>query len=162
MSETQELYAYKIITYKRYYRRWSEMDDVQFMTISEFQNSEIYDNTVKVNEFIKEHGHLTPDFLETLTKTGHDPHFPEVRTNGGPKLFSEQEYLEAKAVVNNYESNMNSVIDVDGLLTTTEAEFDRAMIYEATSQAKNVMAAYKRQQEAEKRLDKLMPGWRDK
>ena len=162
MSETQELYAYKIITYKRYYRRWSEMDNVQFMTISEFQNSEIYDNTVRVNEFIKEHGHLTPDFLATLTKTGNDPHFPEVRTNGGPKLFSEQEYIEAKAVVNNYESNMESVIDIDGLLTTTEAEFDRAMIYETTSQAKRVMVAYKRQQEAEKRLDEMMPGWRDK
>ena len=162
MSETQELYAYKIITYQRYYGRWSEMDDVQFMTISEFQNSEIYDNTVKVNKFIEEHGHLTPDFLETLTKTGNDPHFPKVRVNGGPKLFSEQEYLEAKAVVNNYESNMKSVIDVGGFLTTTEAEFDRAMIYEATSQAKNIMVAYKRQQEAEKRLDELMPGWRDK
>lgn len=138
------------------------MDNVQFMTISEFQNSEIYDNTVKVNEYIKEHGHLKPEFLETLTKTGNDPHFPEVRTNGGPKLFSEQEYLEAKAVVNNYESNMRSVIDIDGLLTTTEAEFDRAMIYETTSKAKKVMAAYKRQQEAEKRLDEMMPGWRDK
>tara|TARA_R100001463_G_scaffold56425_6_gene108470 strand:- start:1371 stop:1859 length:489 start_codon:yes stop_codon:yes gene_type:complete len=162
MSETQELYAYKIITYQRYYGSWSKTDDVQFMTISEFHDSEILQNTKKYNEFVEEHGNLTPELLETLTKSGNDPHFPKVRVNGGPKLFSEREYYEAKAVVKNYESNMESVIDVDGLLTTTEAEFDRAMIYEATSQAKKVMVAYEKQLETEKLLDEMMPNWRNK
>ena len=161
MSETQEpKYAHKIITYKRYYGRWSRNEYVEFMSISEFQDSEIYENTVKVNEHIENNGNLTPDFLATLTKSGNDPHFPEVRTNGGPKIFTEQEYIEAKAVVNNYESNMKSVIDIKGILTTTEAEFDRAMIYESTDQAKKVMEAYQRQLKTEKELDKLMPNWR--
>jgi len=161
MNNTKnETYAHKIITYKRYYGRWSRIEDVQFMTISEFQDSGIIENTTRVNEYIENNGNLTPDFMATLTTSGNDPHFPEVRTNGGPKLFTEQEYIEAKAVVNNYESNMKSVIDIDGLLTTTEAEFDRAMIYESTSKAKKVMEAYQRQLEAEKELDKLMPNWR--
>lgn len=163
MSETQESkYAHKIITYQRYYGSWSRNEYVEFMTVSEFQESRIYENTVKVNEHIEKGGKLTPEFLETLTKTGNDPHFPKVKTNGGPKLFSEQEYIEAKAVVNNYEANMKSVIDIDGLLTTTEAEFDRAMIYEATSHAKDVMGAYEQQLETEKLLDEMMPGWRNK
>ena len=163
MSETQEpKYAHKIITYKRYYGRWSRIEDVQFMTISEFQDSGIIENTTRVNEYIENNGNLTPDFMATLTTSGNDPHFPEVRTNGGPKLFTEQEYIEAKAVVNNYESNMKSVIDIDGLLTTTEAEFDRAMIYESTSKAKKVMGAYQRQLETEKLLDGMMPNWRNK
>ena len=163
MSEIQEpKYAHKIITYKRYYGRWSRNEYVEFMTISEFQDSGIIENTTRVNEYIENNGNLTPEFMETLTKTGNDPHFPKVLTNGGPKLFSEQEYIDAKAVVNNYESNMKSVIDIDGFLTTTEAEFDRAMIYESTSKAKKVMEAYQRQLEAEKELDKLMPNWRNK
>ena len=154
--------AYKINTYKRYYGKWSEMENIQFLTVSEFQDSEIYENTQKVNEFAKEHGNLTPDFLATLTRSGNDPHFPEVRTNGGPKIFTEDEYIEAKAVVNNYETKMKSVIDVDGFLTTNEAEFDRAMIYESTEKAKNVMVAYQEQLETEKLLDKMMPNWRNK
>ena len=163
MSETQEpKYAHKIITYQRYYGSWSRNENVEFLTSNEFQSLGIYENTTRVNEHIENGGKLTPEFMETLIKTGNDPHFPKVLTNGGPKLFSEQEYIEAKAVVNNYESNMRSVIDVGGLLTTTEAEFDRAMIYDVTSKAKDVMEAYEKQLETEKLLDEMMPDWRNK
>lgn len=163
MSETQEAkYAHKIITYQRYYGSWSRNEYVEFLTISEFQESGIIENTTRVNKHIEKGEKLTPEFMETLTKTGNDPHFPKVLTNGGPKLFSEREYIEAKAVVNNYEANMKSVIDVDGFLTTTEAEFDRHMIYEATSHAKDVMGAYEQQLETEKLLDEMMPNWRNK
>ena len=147
--------AYKINTYKRYYGKWSEMENIQFLTVSEFQDSEIYENTQKVNEFAKEHGNLTPDFLATLTRSGNDPHFPEVRTNGGPKIFTEDEYIEAKAVVNNYETKMKSVIDVDGFLTTNEAEFDRAMIYQATDEARKLIASFERDLELAEIIDKL-------
>ena len=161
MNNTKnKTHAHKIITYKKFYGRWSRNEYVEFMTISEFQESGIIENTTRVNKHIENGGKLTPDFMTTLITSGNDPHFPEVRTNGGPKLFTEEEYNEAKAVVNSYEANMGSVIDIDGLLTTTEAEFDRAMIYESTSKAKKIMSAYEQQLETEKLLDKMMPNWR--
>jgi len=163
MSETQETkYAHKIITYQRHGRQWTRNEYVEFWTVAEFQSLGIFENTTRINEHIEKDGKVTPEFLSTLKRSGNDIHFPEVRTNAGPKLFSEREYIEAKAVVNNYEANMKSVIDVDGLLTTTEAEFDRAMIYESTSHAKKIVGAYEQQLETEKLLDEMMPNWRNK
>lgn len=47
-------------------------------------------------------------------------------------------------------------------MTTPDAEFDRAMIYEATEKAKQIMAAYEQQLKTEKLLDEMMPNWRNK
>lgn len=150
------LSAYTIHTYTRYYGKWRQATYVEFMTDADFIHSEISRNTHLLNKFSEEHGHLTHEFMNSLIRSGNDPIFPQVRTNGGYKVFTEEEYKEAKGRVSNSQKDRENVIDVKGLLTTVEAEFDRAMIYESVSDAKKLIQVYEQYQKDSKRLDSLL------
>ena len=156
--------AFTIHTYTRSWGRWSVSTDIEFHDVENFHGSKIIRNTIKYNNFLKERGdnNLTPDFLETLDVSNNDPCFPQVKVSGGPKLFTEEEYNEAKTTVNNQKKNLDSVVDIKGIMTTPDAEFDRAMVYEATEKAKQIIAAYDQQLKTEKLLDEIMPNWRNK
>ena len=146
-----------IHTYKRYWGRWNITTDVEFHGAEDFHKSEILRNTIKYNDFLKERGdnNITPEFLETLDVSNKDPHFPEVKVSGGPKFFTEEEYREAKDTVANMENRINNVIDLDGIMTTPDAEFDRAMIYESTQQAKKIIESFEDDLELAKIVEKL-------
>ena len=146
-----------IHTYTRYWGRWSVTTDIEFFEMKDFHKSEILRNTIKYNDFLKgrEGNNITSDFLDTLDVSNNDPHFPQVKVSGGPKFFTEEEYQEAKRRVANMEKSINDVVDLDGIMTTPDAEFDRAMIYQATDEARKLIASFERDLELAEIIDKL-------
>ena len=146
-----------IHTYTRYWGRWSVTTDIEFFEMKDFHKSEILRNTIKYNDFLKrrEGNNITSDFLDTLDVSNNDPHFPQVKVSGGPKFFTKKEYQEAKRRVANMEKSINDVVDLDGIMTTPDAEFDRAMIYESTQHARKVIASFERDLELAEIIDKL-------
>lgn len=155
-----DLLAYTIHTYQRMYGQYRKSTDVEFMTSSEFINSEIARNTAMVNKYAEEHGHLTNEFLDTCIKTGNDPIFPKIRTNGGFKVFTDQEVAEAKEAISNHTKMLDEVVDLKGIVTTADAEFDRAMIYDYIKKCKQTIEVHENYLEDQKKygpmIDKIL------
>ena len=144
-----------IHTYKRYWNRWSVTTDTEFFDMKDFHGSEILRNTILMKDYLEENSDLKSDFMNTLDVSNNDPHFPEVKVSGGPKFFTEEEYQDAKNRVANMEKSINDVVDLDGILTTSDAEFDRAMIYQSTDQARRIITSFERDLELAEIVDKL-------
>lgn len=144
-NEVERLFAHKVHSYTRYYGNWKHIEEIMFFTVRQIieEDSLIFKmNPSIIRELKPETGEEWRAALEAMTPDGNDRHFPRVRFNGGMHILTEEEYHQAVECVENEQKSINGVIDLNGIFTTPDAEFDRAIIYESVNHSKRLIEAY--------------------
>ena len=152
-AEPEEIFAFKVHTYTRYYGNWKHLEEIMFFTLDEITDSDSVIFTTNANvlrEMKPESGEEWREVLEAMTPSNQDPHFPSVSYNGGMHVITDEEYSQALNTIRNYDKSMNNVIDLPGILTTADAEQDRYHLYVGLEYAKKIVRCYEAMKKARK------------